>query len=422
MKFLEKQLEKRPVLAVGGIAVLAVALASATGILGQIAAPLARAVNAIKARLGGGAAKAFWVALAVGSAVAAFLLPDVHGVALAGLTPALWGFSRLATEPWPIRGAQSQANPVPVRFDLKRYLTDELISSLYVRVVGSITKVGAAAGTATGRDNPEALVTEITARSVPSMGVVSKSRLTARGILRQSIFDGRGYGIFETDISDAAETVSVDFRLPLQYKLPGAQVPVEFGLPLKAFQSYVVEVTCGGRDQLFTGGTPPTWNMDAVNVELWAKFDRGVAGTFHMMEEFSQIVEVTQSRTDLPVDLPEGFVYTSLLFLAERDNVLVNDIINAISVESAGRSWLPHGTGNAAMIQRSNRDEFISNPSESQTGIYYVPANIDGMLSRALDMKFAKPNVRLDVTLGGGTVRRVIVHGRRVIPQALNVS
>lgn len=427
IKFVEKQLEKRPIVAVSVLAVLAVAVASATGILGQVAAPIAKAFNTVKAKLGiGGSLKMLlFLALPLAALALDWLLsghlPSQLFLAGIPIAPALWGFRRLDTVPYPVRGALSAANPLAVQFDLKRFLSDEIVSGLFVRVVGSLVKVGAAPGAATGRDNPEALVTTINARAIPSLGLISKGALVARGIIRQGLFD-RGYGIQETDLSDAAETIAFDFRLPLLFKAPGAQLPIEFGLPLKLFQSYVVEVLCGGRDQLYTGGTPPTWDLSAVNVELWADYDRGVGGKFHLTEEFSQIVEVTQTRSDLKVELPEGYVYTSLLFLAERDNVLVADIINSISVESAGRSWLPFGQGNAAMIQRWNRELFITNPTEVQTGIYYIPALRDGMVSRALDMKVVKPDVKLDVTLGGGTVRRVIVHGRRIVPQALEVQ
>jgi len=427
-KFVEKQLEKRPLVAVSVIAVLAVAVASATGILGQLAAPIAKGWTALKAKLGSlsGAAK-FSVIFALPLAgLALDWLLSGHlpsDVSLAGIiiAPALWGFRKIDSLPYPVRGSLSAANPLAVQFDLKRFLADEIVSALYVRVAGNITKVGAAPGAATGRDNPEALVTAINARSTPSLGIVSKGALSARGIVRQGMFD-RGYSIQETDVTDAAEVIAIDFRLPLLFKAPGAQLPIEFGLPLSLFKSYVLEILCGGRDQLYTGGTPPTWNLDAVNVELWADYDRGVGGKFHLTEEFEQMVLVTATQADLKVELPEGYVYTSLLFLAERDNVLVADIINSISVESAGRSWLPVGQGNAAMLQRWDREMFLVTPNEVQTGIYYVAALRDGMVSRALDMKAVKPDVKLDVTLGAGTVRRVIVHGRRIVPQALTVQ
>jgi hypothetical protein len=426
--FVEKQLEKRPVLVVSVIAILAVAVASATGVLGQLAAPIAKGWTALKTKLGSlSAAAKFWLIFALplaGLALAWILSGHLPShVSLAGLivAPALWGFRKVDSLPWPVRGSLSAANPVAVQFDLKRFLADEIVSALYVRVAGNITKVGAAPGAATGRENPEALVTAINARSTPSLGVISKGALGARGIVKQGLFD-RGYSIQETDVSDAAETIAIDFRLPLLFKTPGAQLPIEFGLPLSLFKSYVLEVLCGGRDQLYTGGTPPTWNLDAVNIELWVDYDRGVAGKFHLTEEFEQIVDVVATKGDLKVELAEGYVYTSLLFLAERDNVLVNDIINCISVESAGRSWLPFGGANAAMLQRWDREMFITNPAEVQTGVYYVAALRDGMVSRALDMKALKPDVKLDVTLGGGTTRRVTVHGRRLVPQALTVQ
>lgn len=418
-KWLEKQLERHPFVVIPVIAVGAVVVASASGALTKIAQPVARAFNEVKAKLGIAPVVLFLLL----AGIAGFLLfPDAlpEGVALAGISPALFGYKQIHSEAYPLKTAAASHTPQSVRFDLKRFLTDEIVSGLYVRVAGNITKAGAGDGAATGKENPEALIARIMARSTPSLGTISKSALSARGIVMQGLFD-RGFAILETDVTDSAEVVAVDIKLPLTWKKPGARLPIEFGLPLKAFQSYEIEVLCGGREQLFTGGTT-TWDLSALAVELWADFDRGVGGKFHLTEEFEEVVPVLQTRANLPVDLPEGYVYDSLLFMAERDEVLVADIINSISIESAGRVWLPFGQGNAAMLQRHNLEQHFTNASETQTGLYYFAGVRDGMVSRAPDMKLVKPDVKLDVTLGAGTVRRVVVHGRRLIPLALIVA
>jgi hypothetical protein len=37
--------------------------------------------------------------------------------------------------------------------------------------------------------------------------------------------------------------------------MPGSVHPVEWGLPLTLFTSYQLAINCGGREQLFSGGT-----------------------------------------------------------------------------------------------------------------------------------------------------------------------
>jgi hypothetical protein len=90
--------------------------------------------------------------------------------------PNLWGFRKVASKSYPIAGAAVSAAPGQVVFDLKGFLQTETISRLIVRVRGSLVIAGAGAGAATGRDNPESLVTNITWRHNPALGVVSKKR------------------------------------------------------------------------------------------------------------------------------------------------------------------------------------------------------------------------------------------------------
>jgi len=333
--------------------------------------------------------------------------------------PNLWGFKKLASKPYPIAGASSVAPAGQVTFDLKDYLQNETISRAFVRVRGSLIVAGAGAGVATGRDNPEGLVTGITARHNPALGVVSKNSLTVRGIIQQSIFD-RGFSIHGTNIPDAAGTVQVDYWLPLNFKMPGAVNPIEWGLPMALFTSYQLQVNCGGREQLFTTGTN-TWDPTGLVVEIWVDYDSGVAGAFHLVEEFEQTIPVTQTQQDLQLILERGFTYTHLLFIAQTANAKDNTLINGITVQSAGRVWTPQGDKNAQMIQNWNRETHVNNAAESLAGTYFVPALRDGMASRGIDASQDRVEIKLDVTLGGGP-SNVLVRGRRIIPQALAVA
>ena len=333
--------------------------------------------------------------------------------------PNLWGMKKLASKPYPIAGPQSVAPAGQVTFDFKDYLQTETISKAFIRVRGNLIVAGAGAGVATGRDNPEGLVTGITARHNPALGVVSKNNLSVRGIIQQSIFD-RGYSIHGTAIPDAAGTVAVDYYLPLVFKMPGSVNPVEWGLPMSLFTSYQLQVNCGGREQLFTTGTN-TWDATGLVVELWVDYDAGVAGSFHLVEEFEQSVPVVQTQPDLQAILERGFQYTHLLFIANTANAKDNTLINGITVQSAGRVWTPQGDKNAQMIQNWNRETHVNNAAESLVGTYFIPALRDGMASRGIDASQDRVEIKLDVTLGAGP-SNILIRGRRIISQALSVA
>lgn len=333
--------------------------------------------------------------------------------------PNLWGFKKLTSKPYPVAGAAASSPQGQVTFDLKDYLQTETISRLLIRVRGNVIIAGAGPGAATGRDNPESLLLNVTARHSPALGVVSKNALTARGSIQQGIFD-RGYSIHATTVPDTAATVPIDFVLPVNYKMPGSVNPIEWGLPLALFSSYQLVVTCGGREQLFTGGAN-TWDPTGLVVELWADFDAGVAGSFHLVEEFEVVQPVTQTQADLQVILERGFTYTHLLFIAQTANAKDDTLINGITVQSAGRVWTPQGDQNAKLIQRWNRETHVNNAAESLVGTYFVPALRDGMASRGIDATQDRVEVKLDVTLAGGP-SNVIVRGRRIMAQALKVA
>lgn len=333
--------------------------------------------------------------------------------------PELWGFKKIASFPWPVRGAQVANGTQTIRFDLKDYLQKELVAMLLFRVVGSIVVAGAGAGVATGNDNPESLIVDITARHSPTLGLVSKNALTPRGMIQQGIFD-RGYSIHGTTIADAAATPAVDYQLPMLFKQPGSVNPVEWGLPMSLFTSYEFQVRCSGREQLFTGGTN-TWDPTNLALEVWADYDYGVAGTFNAVEEFERTIDILSTKPDLQDFLEKGFIYTHLLYIAERDNVKDDTLINNIVVQGGGRIWTPQGDKNAPLIQRWSRERYVNSAAEALTGTYFVAALRDGMYTRAIDALQDRLEQKFDVTLGAGTTRRIRIHGRRIVPKALQV-
>lgn len=333
--------------------------------------------------------------------------------------PNLWGFRKLSSKPYPVAGAAVTHPQNQLIVDLKDFLQHETISRAMIHVTGNVVIAGAGAGAATGRDNPEALFVNVTGRSTPTLGSVSKNALTARGTIKQGIFD-RGFSLRGAAISDAAGTTPVDFWIPLNFKMPGSVNPVEWGLPMALFTSYQLVMTFGGRDQLFTGGTN-TWDPTGLTVEIWADYDDGVAGSFHLVEEFEITQAVTQTQTDLQVILERGWIYTHLLFIANTALAVDDTLINGITVQSAGRVWTPQGDKNAKAIHRWNQETHVNNSAESLTGIYFVPALRDGMVSRGIDAGANRVEIKFDVTFGAGP-SNIIIRGRRIQAKALQVD
>lgn len=337
--------------------------------------------------------------------------------------PNLWGFKKLSSKPWPVAGAAIASPQGQVTFNLKDFLQAETITRLMIRIVGAIAKVGGGAGAATGKDNPEALVVGVSARHTPDLGVISKNALTVRGIIQQGIFD-RGYSIHGTPLTDPAgagpATQDVDYWLPLVFKMPGSVNPIEWALPLALFTNYQLTITCGGREQLFGGGTN-TWDQTGLTVELWADYDAGVAGVFHLVEEFEQTVDVLSTKSDLQLILEANYVYTHLLFIGQTAEVLDDTLIEGITVQSAGRIWTPQGEKNAKIIHDWNRETHINNAAEDLSGTYFVPALRDGMASRAIDATVNRVEIKFDVLFAGGP-SKIIVRGRRIVPQGLKVT
>ena len=132
-------------------------------------------------------------------------------------------------------------------------------------------------------------------------------------------------------------------------------------------------------------------------------------------EEFERQIPVTATTRELTEEFEAGYIYTSMLLFSERDNVLVNDIINDVSLTSGPRTWFPAGYLNAPAIQRDNAEIVL--PTETLTGIYYLPIMPGGMVTKAPDALQDKLKLTLDVTLGGGASRVVTARIRRIKPR-----
>jgi len=327
---------------------------------------------------------------------------------------------KLTTVNFPILGANVSASTQQVNLELKNFEQNGTLARLWIRIAGNIVIAGAGAGAATGRDNPEALLVNTTITTTPDLGVNVVNNVSARGLIRQALFE-RGYLKKSPAVADVAGTIAIDSMLPINFKKASSIKPVEYSLPMAFFSSIQLQMTFGSRDQLFSGGTN-TWDLSGLRIEIWAEYDRNVAGVFHMtcFEERS-FPAITASQTDFQLqNITPGFVYTDMLWRTERNLALVNDILNSLTVQGGGRVWLPQGDINALWIQQMNRENLVD-PAYDPTGLYYLNALIDGYLTNALDSLDSQLDLKADVTSGAGS-QFIILTSKRCKPNALQVN
>jgi hypothetical protein len=337
---------------------------------------------------------------------------------------AKWGFRKLTTANYPVLGAKTSASPQNVNIELKNFEQVGVLSRLMVRVVGDIVITDTTVpdpGTATGRDNPEALLFVMNMKTTPDLGLNVINNMSARGILRQQLFE-RGYLIKAAAVPDVAATVPVDFTYDINFRNPLAVKPVEFALPLSFFSSVQLQLQFAGREQLFSGGTEK-WDLSGLTIEIWADLDQGIAGVFHMTSfDERSFNPITSTQSDFQLlNIPVGYLYTSMLLRSERDNALVEDILRSWTIQGGGRIWTPQGDINAKEIQRWNRDTNISDPNVDQTGLYFINAIRDGMLTNAIDSLDSQLDLKADVLSGAGSQFLTLV-SKRTIPNALSLS
>jgi hypothetical protein len=353
-------------------------------------------------------------------------------IARVSQVPPQWRLKKLTTYPYPIFGSAISAAPSQTPTELTKYAQTDFFSRLLIQVTGNIavTQVGAGtAGTATGRDNPEALLTTVQLDTQPQLNACTPvKQLSARGLLIDSEFM-RGYVRRATPLSDDATSSSfsqaVDILYEVYFKRPYVRKGAEYDHAIAKYASDLLTTTFGGKDQLFTGGAGNTWNLSGLTVSIWADSDlNSNVDRIHNVEFFERTYPITASQTDFPIDtLPQGYLYSDLYFLTELDNVLTDGMLNNIDIEGGARVWLPQGDGNASILQRAFAEYrgVISDPSYAAAGIIPVPLR-DGMFTKSLDALASPITIKLDVTFTAGHSNVIRLIGRKMVPGAAKAS
>lgn len=328
----------------------------------------------------------------------------------------LWRYKKLySTGVYPA-GSVAVSNPVVINIELTKYAQEDFFSRLLLRLNGNVVVSNGGGGTATGKDNPEGLLVSVNQATTPQLNALNPvTNVSARGLLIDNTFM-RGYIRRGTAIPDTTGTQPVDTLYEIFYKRPNARKGVEFTHSIAKYSSDLLTLQFGGREQLFSGGTG-TWDLSGLQLSVYADSDFAVdADRIHNHELFERVFPILATQTDFPIDtLPQGFLYTDLIFLGEINNVLSNGVLNNIDLEGGGRVWLPQGEQNAGVLNRAVAQyrNVITDPSYSPTGIYPVLLR-DGMFTRAIDALTSPLSIKLDVTASTGSQIRLI--GRRMVP------
>jgi hypothetical protein len=347
------------------------------------------------------------------------------------VTRNLWRYKKLTSFSYPITGPQSNPSPIAVPIELTKYAQEDVFNRLVLHVVGNIVVAGAAPGVATGFDNPEGIMTQLSINTTPQVtGITPFNRLSGRGLLIENLFE-RGYLLKATTVPDVAGTYPVDFHYVLNFKRWRSRKGIEFDFAIEKYTSALLAMVLGGRGQLFTGGTN-TWDMSSLQVEIYADSNFGLDPdkiSIHAHELFENTYPVVATQSDFPIDtLPSGYLYTDMYFLTEQNNVLTNNdvttglrILQNIDIEGGGRVWLQSGDNNAAITQQDWTQELLF-PGQTLTGLYVPVALIrEGMFSRMIDALLAP--ITLKMTVQGPTApnfTNIRLIGRRMIPDAVH--
>jgi hypothetical protein len=336
--------------------------------------------------------------------------------------PPQFRYKRLYSFPYPI--STDSTVPVATPIELTKYSQTDYFSRLLVILSGTVTVTGttADAGTPTGFENPEALLVSALLQTTPQLnGTTPVNQLSARGLIYDSMFQ-RGYLkrsttpiLNTTAVSGVPQSVLVVYEI--YFKRPFFRKGAEYDHAIAKYSSDLLTLQFGGSNTLFSGNTN-TFVFGGLTVSIFADSDLNCnVNRIHNTELFERTYPITATQTDFPIDtLPQGFLYSDLVFLAEIANVLSNAIISNIDIEGGGRVWLPQGDLNAPVLQNivQYRSQ-ITDPAYVNTGIYPVLLR-DGMFTKGMDSLSSPLSLKLNVTFTSGSTNLVRLIGRRMVP------
>jgi len=341
--------------------------------------------------------------------------------------PPQFRYKRLYTTAYPINTDSTVAVSMPI--ELTKYSQTDYFSRLLVILSGTVVGTTAStSATASGYENPEALLVSALLQTTPQLnGIIPVNQLSARGLIYDSLFQ-RGYlkrsatpivlPTAGNGLSGVAQSVYVVYEI--YFKRPFFRKGAEYDHAIAKYSSDLLTLNWGGSNQLFTAyvGGPTTWNFGGLSVSIFADADLNCnVNRIHNAELFERTYPITATQTDFPIDtLPQGYLYSDLVFLFELNNVLSNAGISNLDIEGGGRVWLPQGDSNAAVIQNivQYRSQ-VTDPNYVNTGIYPILLR-DGMFTKGMDSLSSPLSLKISVTFTSGSTNLIRLIGHRMVP------
>jgi hypothetical protein len=343
---------------------------------------------------------------------------------------ALWNGDKPYTANYPLVGPKSTGTANLV-VDLVKQGLKDTVDTFSIHLIGSIVTGAGALGTATGAENPQGLVTLSRLTTAPqAAGLTPVNALSSRAVVvDQAIVQG-AFDTVPAIANVASGTIPLDTWLHFRFKRPGVKKAIEYAHPMKKWNSDLLTLTCGTVDQLFTGAAT-TWDMTGVSIEIFADVDVDAnPENIHAVELFELLIPVTSANPALIINqLPQGCFYDNLFLVAEDTTTatgvtaLSDTLIQNISIQGGGRTWLQEGQNNASFIRQRYTKPLFFDPNggaHGLTGIYVLPLR-DGLWSRAIDATSTPIILKLAVLQGaGGFVAghtyNIRVCGRKIVP------
>lgn len=323
-------------------------------------------------------------------------------------------------------------NPIVINLQQQGVTTD-FVDEIVVEVTGTLNSGAGAAGTATGKTNPEDLLVNATLQTNPIVAsCLPINNVSGRSLLTDDAFM---FGNFRRGpaIQDGVGNETVNAKWHLHFRRHGVRKGIEYGLDMTRYTGAILTLRFGDQTTLFTGSAN-TWDMTVLTVNVYVISGFNVQPKqIHAHEIFEQTYPITQTQSDFLINnLSPGFLYTDFYYQLERNNILVNDALLNIDIEGGGRTWLPQGDNNADFLQKSvtlrNFDGSVVSPDDPSlntntnviTGIYGLSLkNQSGMYSRSVDSLTSQIISKLSVVFANTGPQSLRLSGRRVVPGAV---
>lgn len=243
--------------------------------------------------------------------------------------------------------------------------------------------------------------------------------LTPRTLLRRKIFDhpekrfipDQVQGI--AGLTGAAGTFVLNYPVTKYWAIPWLARPIDAALDTGMYGQILCTLTNGARDLQFTG-SDRTYNYAGVFWDISHKFQKlsgNGSGPMVVVYDDDRPINLVGANNRLQINsvLPPDGSCLDLCFLSETTNqTLADTIVNKIAVQAGTEVFFDEYSG----ALRADMEDLIGDGSTTttpRTGIYYVRAAEDGLITNA------KNNVAAVMDQSNPGTDRLIIGYRRCV-------